>query len=95
MPKDPTKNQGWWQDYFLDHPGLKAKQSDAYTRTGSSAKAKVYCITCFELHTTAIAAEDQLIVDGEKCHQQSVREISDIQTHCTPFFPFLFGIDSH
>jgi hypothetical protein len=75
-------NRGWWRDYFIDHPGLKAKLPDASTGTGSSAKAKVYCSKCFESHVTAVLAEDQLEVNAVPPRRQTVRAVDNIETYC-------------
>jgi len=64
MPQTGTNSRGWWRDYFLDHPSLKAKQLGAYMGTGQSAKAKVYCSKCFESHIHAVAADDQQAVEA-------------------------------
>jgi hypothetical protein len=91
-PTRPSShNRGWWRDYFIDHPGLKAKLPDASTGTGSSAKAKVYCLKCFESHVNAVLAEDQVEVDAVPPRRQAVRAVSDIEAHCKSFISFLLG----
>jgi hypothetical protein len=91
-PMAPTwpssNNRGWWRDYFIDHPGLKSKLPDASTGTGSSAKAKVYCLKCFESHVSAVLAEDQVKVNAVPPHWQAVRAVSDIEAHCKSFLSF-------
>ena len=82
MPRAGTKSRGWWRDYFSDHPGLKAKQTDAYTGIGQSAKAKVYCIKCFESHIHAVGAEDKIAVNAVPPRRQSVRLVDEIENYC-------------
>jgi hypothetical protein len=82
MPRAGTKSRGWWRDYFSDHPGLKAKQTDTYTGIGQSAKAKVYCIKCFESHIHAVGAEDQIAVNAVPPRRQSIRLVDEIENYC-------------
>ena len=81
-----TSNRGWWREYFLDHPGLKAKLPEVFTGTGSSAKAKVYCSKCFENNVSAVLSEDQCEVNAVPPLQQSVCGVPEIERHCTVGF---------
>jgi hypothetical protein len=91
VPTQPSSNNcGWWRDYFIDLPGLKAKLSDASTGTGSSTKSKVYCLKCFESHISAVLVEDRLKVNAVPPLWQAVSAVSDIEAHCKAFFFLLF-----
>ena len=75
-----SKSRGWWREYFHDHPGLIIKDPEAFVGTASSAKAKVYCIKCFDKDIAFLQLKDQeSLVLGRI---QVARDIKHIETHC-------------
>ena len=58
----PSRNRGWWRNYFHDHPGYISKTPES---KDSSGKAKVYCMLCFEARIVSETAIDESMVAAE------------------------------
>lgn len=87
----PGATRGVWRAHFYDHPKLSAKDPIAFIGSGTSAKAKVYCIQCFNAHVAALQLKDK--EDVEKGLRASVRSEIDIEAYCKFFSVILLAIN--
>jgi hypothetical protein len=75
-----SRARGWWREHFHNHPGLVAKEPLAFVGTGNSAKAKVYCMKCFDRDIAFLQLKDQ--EDVTLGQIQIVQESTQIENDC-------------
>jgi hypothetical protein len=82
MPHTGTKSGGWWRDYFSDHPGLKAKQTDTYAAIWSSAPTACIWLLKHLMQYTLIFADWLIPVNAVPLHWQSAHLVDEIESYC-------------
>ncbi|KIJ07420.1 hypothetical protein PAXINDRAFT_19388 [Paxillus involutus ATCC 200175] len=76
--KQLPHNHSWWRAYFIDHPGLRARQPEASVGSGASQKAKVYCEKCYfaDLATLKLSDEED-VCSNRRAHCRMEEELKD------------------
>jgi hypothetical protein len=81
MNKNRRPTRTWWLELFVDHPGAKAGDSQAFVRseTGATSVSKVYCHACFLADIQHFVNEDVHAVTEGRI--SAMRDKGEIETN--------------